>query len=281
MEYFYLVSSLPSVGSIDQFAESQINDIQNRILNELSIEDAENFKYLIYKNDNKNLLYVLRRKFKIKEDPLFTFHTPALFTYQELEEGILGLFELPNYMFEFLQLSKDEYNGSQTENLLIHLFYKEATSTQNGFLSDYFHFKRDLKNIISSINARKYGYDIDKYLLDGGRINETLRNVSSRDFGLGSGIYAFIEDLDRLLSEGKLTELEKFIDKIIIQFIDSYPWVNTFSADAVYMYFLKLSLSKRWSDLDASKGNEEMLRSLDWVIKSASIPSNYSMKSIT
>jgi vacuolar-type H+-ATPase subunit C/Vma6 len=280
MSYTYLVSSLPQVGLPDMLAELQIDDLQDRILQSLTKEDAELFRYLLYRNDNKNLLYILRKKTQIKENPLFTFHKPSIFHYQELEEGISGLFPLPNYMMQFLQDTNGEYQGSKTENLLIYLYYQEACKLPNEFLSNYFHFKRDLKNILSALNARKYGYNIEAFLLNGGSINDTLKNSGIKDFGLGGGIYSFVEELDTLLNEGRFTELEKTIDRTILNFLDHYPWEDPFSSTSVFQYFIRLSLSKRWCDLDSEKGKGEMIRTLDWVVKSASLPTEYAMEKV-
>ena len=54
--YYYLISGLPEVKLSDAKAKYDINEITQSILSSLSAKDAKLFGYLIYQNDNKNLV---------------------------------------------------------------------------------------------------------------------------------------------------------------------------------------------------------------------------------
>jgi hypothetical protein len=274
MDYFYLGSSLPKLNTPDAIAEKDIESIQYHIYSQLEEEDQIQFRYLLYRNDNKNLLYILRKKEGILEDPYFNFHRPCFFSYQELEAGINGDHPLPGYMKYFLKKYPSVYEGRSAENDLIHFYYKEAIDSCGLFLSDYFAFKRNLKNIISAINARIFNYPLTDAWVGSGFVVETILKSNSSDLGL-SNHFPFIEELTHLIRNNNLFELEKAVDNIMIQYLNSHTPLSPFSEEAIFLYFIKLIMGNRWVLLDENRGKEELTKTLDWVVSSANFPKEY------
>jgi len=278
-EYYYLVSSLPAIGTPELTAEKNLDELQSRILEQLSEEDRTYFRYLLYRNDNKNLLYILRKRKGINESPFFTYHKPSAFSYQELEEGLTGGTTLPEYMNIFLRETAGGFDGRITENRLVELYYEEAVAVGNSFLAEYFRFKRTLKNIVSGINSRLFGYDLKGLLVGAGDIQERMLQSSAQDLGLGNS-YPFIQELYSLAQSGNYTGLEKKIDAILSGYIDARGHVDPFSSEAVFSWFIKTGLSARWVFIDQDKGREEMNRTIDWVVNSFSLSGNPVMEGV-
>lgn len=271
MEYYYLISSLPYIEHFDSEPDNRIEKIQEHILSQLTEEDRKQFLYLLYRNDNKNLLYILRKKKGIQEAPLDGFHTPSAFTYQELEEGLIGINFLPTYMNNFLRITSGDYEGRKTENLLTQLYFEECIQETGDFLRNYFQFKRNIKNIVSALNAKKFGYNLSDSLIGTGNVVDRIRKSPSTDLGLGR-YFSFIDDLNTLIDQGNFQELEKKVDSILMNYLNNSTPLDNFSNEAVFQYFLRLSLISRWMPLNASKGREKLEQTLDWVISTASLP---------
>ncbi|MCB1168209.1 MAG: DUF2764 family protein, partial [Leptospiraceae bacterium] len=164
--YHYLIGGLPELFTTEQTAEQNLDSIQEDILELFHFTDREQFLYLLYRNDNKNLLRLIRDRQGIHDDSTISFHRPAAFTHQELEEGLIGIFPLADYMIQFLEeIDIDRPLSLASENRLIELYFDEAIERCDPFLSDYFAYKRDIKNILSAINARRDGKEVGEVLI--------------------------------------------------------------------------------------------------------------------
>lgn len=271
MNYYYLLVALPSTKDFQEKAFLDIERIQAFILEHLSEKDKQAFRYTLYRNDNKNLLSILKKKYNWMENPVISFHTPAAFTYQELESGIEGFFTLPKYMQEFLSYEKEQYKGSETENFLIRLYFQEASELENPFLKSYFEFKRDIKNVLSAINRNIYHLTNSSSFLEGGLVYHLLKNSTGNDLRVLES-YDFIEEMQSLIQNKQFIRIEKRVDEILLKFISSYPILEPFSSDAVFARFLQLSIQYRWLKWDENLGLDHLNQSIEWVLKSATMP---------
>lgn len=269
MDYIYLISSLPKIGTPEKNAEYNINKIKDTIYSLLEEEDRKQFAYLYLKNDNKNLLHILRKKENIPEDPYFTFHEPSYYTYQQLLDGIVDPSKLHGYMGIFLKKHYSIYEGVKSENTLLDLYLQEAIETCEGFLSDFFQFKRNVKNIITAMNCYKFNYSLVDNLIGKNKFNQELIKTNPKDLKL-SKVYSFVADLSKLIDSGNLLELEKKIDDVFINYLNSINPPDPFSSDVIYIYFIRLMISQRWVLLNEENGLQELKRNLDWVVNTAS-----------
>lgn len=278
MEYFYLVASLPKLNTTELNAEKDIENIKNHIQDQLEEKDQLQFKYLLYKNDNKNLLHILRKKEGYKEEPYFNFHKPNYFSYQELEAGINGDHPLPGYMKLFLR-KYNGYEGRNFENEIIQLYYNEAIDNCGIFLGDYFQFKKNLKNIVSAINAKLFQYPLYDSLVGSGFVVDSIMKSNSADFGLGNH-YPFIEEIVGMIRKNTISDMEKYLDQVLLNYLNSHTPISPFSEDAIFLYFIKLMIGNRWLLLDEDSGREELQRNLQWVVNSANYPLEYEMEGV-
>ena len=278
MPYYHLVSSLPRPRSDQRDAEIDLKNIQAHIRENLTTEDDRLFCYLLYRNDNQNLLNILARLDGLWDPESQTFHEPAAFTHQQLEEGLHGSFDLPDYMQEFLtayhagQLPTDRRPRA---NLLKDLYYRESLQQPHSFLANYFGFKRDLKNIVAALNARKFKRPVHEVLVGDYDLTEMIRQSNEKDFGL-SREYAFVPDLEDLLANGEAGQLEEYIDRLLWDFMNEHLAHEYFSSARVFSYFIKLSLGHRWLPLEQKAGKDRLEELIQHVLSRASWPQELS-----
>ena len=278
-KYFYLIAGLPELGGTDQKAEKDAPAVLNWIRENLEPEDLRVFNYIIYRNDNKNLLYLIRRQEGYPESPLSPFQEPAVFDRRELEEGLHGLGELPAYMERFLEEERVQPRGGRRrENRLKELYYEEALQLPLPFLRGYFAFKRDLKNILCALNARKYGLPVSEVLIEPGDLRATLESSAAPDFGLGRS-HEYVQRLSELMEAEHMELLELEIDAILADYIDRNSALDFYGPARVCAYALKLSLKARWMGLEKSAGMKALEDIRDRVLKTAEWPEEIGFES--
>ncbi len=276
MEYYYLGSLLPRLGAQDFSDEKNILKIKDQIYSLLEEEDQKQFAYLLLKNDNKNLLHLLRKKENITGELVYiSFHKPSFYTYQELLDGVEGRFPLHSYMKIFLRNLNSSEEVSAAENKLLELYFHEAIETCGEFLSDYFQFKRSIKNIITTLNCKKFKYPLKENLLGKGKLVDAILSPASAENSEMKRFLQLMEDLSKTIDIGDFYLLETKIDKIYLEYLDFSTPLNPFSSEAIFAYFIRLMLGSRWIDLDEKSGKEELYRQLNWVIHTANISADF------
>ena len=276
--YYYLVCGLPELERSDFKAEKEMESVQEWIHENLTADDRKLFRFLIYRNDNKNLLYLMRKREKQTVSEIMSFHRPSVYSYQELEEGLEGLRELPHYMSRFLEEQRTilaQMSGRPRENRLITLYYNSAFELDSYFIRRYFAYKRDLKNIISALNARKFGFSLNDVLIGDYELVYRIRQSSGQDFGLSS-TYPYMGELLELIEIKDFKRLELTVDRILRNYIDEITSKDPFDVSNILGYFIKLSLGNRWLDMDSKRGMEKFDVVLNNIISSGEWPSGYS-----
>lgn len=272
MRYYYLLSSLPELWDpgLESRAAEELTRIQEFIAENLSAADREIFYFFVYRNDNKNLLELLRRQSNPGYSLLELFHLPARFSHQELEEAIAGLRSLPGHMEGFLNewRAADRPAISQERaNRLIELFYEAGTSLPDSYVADCFRFKRDLKNLVSFLNARRFDLELPDILVGEDDFNRRLlslpggtREPSSfltGDLARASEVLAnHIDNMD-------YTGLERAMDDLLLKDMENrLPVDDGFSAPHIYYHFSRISLNARWDLIRDQQAGRERLNEL-------------------
>ena len=138
------------------------------------------------------------------------------FGHEELQQPNINT----PYMREFLEETDIQKPLTlETENRLIELYYQEAIANSGEFLSGYFEHKRDIKNIVIAINAKRDGKDVSQVLVGDTDLNRQIAVSNQADFGL-SRIYPFIPEIRELIEHRHLNDLEKKIDSLILDYIE-------------------------------------------------------------
>ena len=273
VNFHFLVNALPDLADR---ATERLDEIRTLIEANLDAEALQAFHYLLYRNDNKNLLKLMRKRDGILPAPTAAhFYEPAVFSFEDLEDMLISAYEgeaaIPAYLLVFLDEEKHAgWSVRDRENRLLQLYYEAGTEFPQEFIQSMFLFKRDLKNILLALNARINKFKITRITLGDYDLPSQLANSTQNDFGL-AGVYEYIPVLTKLLHEGKLLELEKEIDGLLLThcaaLAEDMFWLNY-----VLFYFLELSLAHRWSVLSADKGARALDALVADVIASAARP---------
>lgn len=275
MQYYYLVSSLPELGGESFPLKPTV--LREHIEANLTPADCVQFRYLLYRNDNKNLLRLMRAYQGVADEAHLTFDEPAVFTHPQLEEGFEGWEGLPPYMAEFVDACRRDRlpnNGRARENALIRRYYEAAQALPDPFLRSHFAFKRDLKNIISALNARRYGYPLDDVMVGTGETVDALTTRSSADFGLAAS-HPYIGEVAAAVAAEEFVALERLVDRLLVEHVDGHTEGDRFGAAQVYGYFIKYAIGYRWALLEHDETTAELQRITERVLSRATWPEDF------
>lgn len=274
VNYHFLVNALPELADR---ATERLAEIRSLIEANLDDASVQAFHYLLYRNDNKNLLKLMRKRDGILPAPTAAhFYEPAVFSFEDLEDMLISAYEgeaaIPAYMQAFLDEEKHAgWTVRERENRLLHLYYEAGTEYPQEFIRSMFLFKRDLKNILLALNARAHNFKITRITLGDYDLSTQVATSTQPDFGL-AGVHEYIPALMNLLNEGKLLELEKEIDRLLLAHCATLVGEDMFNLNYVLYYFLELSLAHRWSVLSPEKGARALDELVADVIRSAARP---------
>lgn len=257
--YYYLLSGLKEFHLNDQNKTIDLQLICNHILEQLSARDRVLFNYLIYQNDNKNLSLIISRNANLY-CPYDDYISPSIFDGVVLEHPNAIFSELPLYIQSFLENNRDTNWTSiaHIENTLLHAFYDEIQKLDNTFLSEYFSFFIDLKNIITAANLRLLGFsneEIRKNLIGSSIFVEVIAKSAANDFGIAKEYSYITKILDAI--EGKDPyAIEKAEMDIVFNYLDNKSSSMFFRLENVFVYYIKCFYINRLSNRDAKEGQE-------------------------
>jgi hypothetical protein len=254
--YYYLVAGLPDI-IIDQKKLSfSLEDFKQEMKDNLHPEDYRLVEILFLPVDNRNLLYLLQKSGQSVEDS-------GKYSIDDLEQEIKDPAFIPEYMQKFIAAYKSEtsvFDGLSWGDQLTWLFYGHAKSCKNEFLSNWFAFDLNLKNIVAGFNIRKHGLKGEKYLIGDNEIVQAVKKSSLRDFGLGNE-FEYMEKLISIQENSNLLEREIAMDMLRWEFIDDQNTFNYFTVEVLLGYIIKLQIVDRWMKLEPETG-KEMFRKL-------------------
>lgn len=271
--FHFLVNALPEVATL---AADEIDEIRYLIESNLDAESLRAFRFLLHRNDNKNLLKLMRKRDGVLPKMADRFNTPAVFSFEDLDDMLIDAYEdeaeIPGYLSEFLREERhSSWSVRERENRLIDLYYEAGTRYPQEFISSMFLFKRDLKNILLAINARMQGFKVTRITVGDYDLPAALAISTQSDFGL-SGDYEYIPQLVAYLNEGRLVELEHLLDELLLDYCQQLVGDSIFSMNYVLYYFLELSLRHRWHELTPEKGARALSETVQEIIRTAGQP---------
>lgn len=271
--FHYLVNALPD--PVDMEAD-ELDAVRQLIEDNLDEAETSAFRYLLYRNDNKNLLKLLRKRDGILPRTAGHFYTPAVFTFEDLDDMLIDAYEdeavIPEYLNQFLSEEKNSgWTVRERENRLLELYYDAGIRHPQEFIRSMFLFKRDLKNVLLALNARMQGFKITRITVGDYDLPAALAASTQTDFGL-AGVHEYIPQLAQLLVDGRLVELEQTLDTLLLDHCATLTRGEIFSLNYVLYYFLELSLKHRWRALTPDKGARALNELLDDIIRTAGQP---------
>lgn len=258
--YYYLVTGLPDLLMEDKRAPAAMDALEEEIRSCLDEEDRALLPVLRYPADNANLITLLEKKNR-------PFIPSGNFNREELEVEIKSPHLLPDYAAEFaaaFRENKPPLPHLCAEDQLAWLFYEFAASHPHPFISGWFTFDLNLRNVLAAMNCREMATVsggqapelMEKSVLGRNEVAALLLKSGAPDFAL-SQLFPEIEALSALPA-GRLEEREKGLDAIRIRALDDIAFLADFSVDAVFAFLIKLDIVRRWAALDNTAGRARL-----------------------
>ena len=262
-QYYYLVTGLPELTLEDNKLNHTVADFKTEFYPLLSGSDKRLVDLFYLQYDNCNLLRLLKDN-AAATDPRGMFKSECFLDvirqYKE-DDGVISVTHgLPKYMVAFIVDYFKQKEGDATvdevalEDKLSALYYSHAMKCGNGFVSSWFEFNLNVKNILSAINARKFKIEVPPVIVGDTPVCEALRMSNARDFGL-AGELDYLDDVLKIGETHNLIEREKKVDQLKWKWMEDKTFFEYFSIERLYVFLLQVELVERWLSLDKDKGN--------------------------
>jgi len=275
--YYCLVAGLPNL-MIDgiRLPETSIA-FKNELQEQLHPSDYNLVVLLYLDYDNKNILnLILNRE---------STHFPlAIYPSEYLEEQIKEPSSIEGYLKRFILMFNDEsFDKSElnSEQHLLRFYYSYVLQTKNSFLKQWFTFYRDMKNILTAVNCRKFGYDIEKQLIPSGDENEVYE-ILLKGVPKPETLADEVPFVDRILniaeSEISISEKEKALDNLKWAFLDENTFFHYFTIEKIISFVIKLNMVERWLSLDNETGKALFERLINDIKSNYKFTDEFSVK---
>lgn len=269
-EYHCLVAGLPELFFNDAKLHLTLLDFRKMLAESLHPDDMEMVKLFFHRYDNQNLLSRLNNN----DSP---FNPLGNLSEQDMDE----LFALVKddsfhtntggkalYLGQFTEAFRNEaplVQGKSWELQLSELYFNHAVSVPNKFISSWFRFERDLLNIVTAAQCRRYSIKPDNQLNGSGELTEKLGRSNARDFGIDND-FPFLDQILKAVEEEEMKEFEKKIDLIKWEYLETEVFFYYFSIEKIFSFLVMLSIAERWLVLDRKTGQElfrKLVRSME------------------
>lgn len=271
--YHYFIAGLPEIFLDDTEVQFQMLDFKHELREHLSPEDYKLVELLFLPYDNQKLLQFLDEDYEnqIKLGN-FSFEDFEL-EFSDEKQGIL-----PTYMYEFVEIFKDEERSKSVtkswENLLTEMFYDYVLKTKNKFLKQWFVFNQNLNNILIGLNCRQYKLDTEKQLIGENDISTAIAKSNAKDFGLSVDFPEVAEILMQAEKENLMAR-EKGLDQIKWDKVEEITLFDYFTIEVVLAYTIKLDIAYRWLELDEENGREMFRKIIDHLKSGFEFPKEF------
>jgi len=273
MSYYYLISGLPDLNLNKSSQKIDFGEIVDTIQRNLNPEDERSFRYLLYPNDNRNLLNVLFVKYKNFPEAAFFF--PSILSVSAIQDYGIQKTIFPSYMSEFLNSYEDQFASMtlrEMEDQLWGNFYREVEK-QDPFIGHYFLFDRQLKELTAWYNASHFDFlskasskkDTSLSLNQPGKAKPVLADLP--------GDYPYLEKLEEAIASGLPDKIEQCVDQIKWSYLSQVP--GFFGREQVFVYVLKLLVVLRWQKTNPEEGENhfsEIQENIKQKVNSTLIP---------
>ena len=270
-KYYCLIAGLPNISIDDQKLAYTVSGFKDEVYEQLSCSDKKLFDIYFLKYDNDNLLQFLKDKDQKLDErgniapEEFELIVKSLHDGDSLPKG----FSAP-YFLDFM-LWKNTEKSIETQSILERdyleaLYYNYALTSSNKFLTSWYEFNMNLKNILIASLGRKYSFDSQNFIVGENTVAQALRTSAARDWGL-SGEFGYMEQIQRIAEETEVTKKERQIDQLKWSWLEENTFFDYFTIEKVFAYLLKLEIIERWYMLNREQG-EKTLRDMIARLKS-------------
>lgn len=259
-QYHYLVAGLPDLLFDDSKLQTSLIQFREVIAESVEESDQVYIRLFFYRYDNQNIL-------KRLQDPECEIDPKGNLSSDELDQIFLSAKEgsfstdisgVPDYIDEFLTAHINEtpvFANKSWDLQLSELYYNYSVSTDNKYISNWFNFERNLTNLITASQCKKYDVSGTNQLIGAGEIVEKLERSNARDFGLDND-FPFLNEILKALEENDLKDFELKLDRVKWDYLDSEVFFFYFTIERIFSYLIKLSIIDRWLSLDKETGRK-------------------------
>jgi hypothetical protein len=251
--YYYFIAGLQDIFLDDTEINFTMIDFKQMLI-DLQPEDYELAELLFLPYDNEELLRFVKGDIEHKNDL-------GPFTVQDFEiefsdekQGIL-----PSYMYEFVELYRDEELSKDItkswETVLTEMYYEYVLQSKNKFLKQWFEFNQNLSNILIGQNCRDYNLEVEKQLIGDNFVTNEIIKSNAKDFGLDVEL-SYVSELITLTDNENLLAREKGLDQLKWDKVEEITLFDYFTIEVVLAYTIKLDMAYRWLELDEETGRQ-------------------------
>jgi len=261
MSYYAFISGLPDLVFDEQKKVYTTREYRNELNELLSWRDKRIMRKLYLKYDNENLLSYLKSG---KED--IQFNNLAYYP----QEVILDMVDCvkdeerkwkkkhPKYLQVFIQdyLTNEETPVFFWEDHLSTLYYNYLLNkTRNRFLKEWCELNLNIRNVFTSLSARREGITFEHLIVGNNEVANLLRTLQNPVTEIAEHIdyYEAIRQFDEITD---LLEKEQRIDIFLWEWIEDRTFFHYFDVEKIMSYLFKLQIIERWRSLDEKKGGE-------------------------
>lgn len=272
--YYYVVAGLADIIPDQAKLSQQLPDFIQELKELLHPDDIQLVNRIFLDIDNQNLLHLLQKT----GDNLIV---GGKYTAVELEQGIREPLFQEEYLNQFIQAFAAEtpiHTGMSWEDQLTSLYYHYMThQSGNKFLSHYYEFDQNIRNIITALNIRKYKLKEKNRFIGDNIVSEALTQSTLKDFGL-TGEFPLIESLLHIFEEDDLIKRERAIDQIRWDYLDELNTFNYFTVEVILAQVIRLRMILRWIRLDEPTGRELFRKFIDNLNNSYTFDKEFDIK---
>ncbi len=278
--YYSLVAGLPDLLPEDTKLRYQLTDFRHDLEENLSRQDLRTLGIFFLKYDNSNLLELYKNpEAELKAKGTLETHDLLDLIRLFKEEDQPRDNKIIPYFRTFLPALLSEQALVETmswEDQLTSLYYDYATQVDNHFISAWFSMNLHLINVLTALNCRKYGLNIEASILGTNEVSDALRTSHAKDFGL-LPIFPEIDEIIKIAEIEDFFERERKIDLFRWNWLEENGFFHYFDVERLFIYLVKLDMLERWTLLEKTTG-QKIFRDLVLKMKKAfEFPSEFKL----
>ncbi len=273
--YYCLMAGLPEI-FLDTKQAKTVGELKEECYDVLSKRDKKLLYYFFLRYDCLNLVKLLKDP-DAETSPYGNF---VMDQYKDLiksaREMNFNVHRFPAFMSEYARTY--EFNSSKDsffpEDAMMQAYYEFALKCPNKLMADWYSFNFNVTNILTGLIARHNGLNVSKYILGNNEVTEMIRNNKAKDFDL-TREFDYVVDLMKVAEETDPVTKEKKIDAFRWEWLDGQLFIDSFSIEALFIYFCKLEMLERWKILDVEEGKARFRQIIENLRGEAKVPDEF------
>ncbi|MCP4123500.1 MAG: DUF2764 family protein [Bacteroidetes bacterium] len=268
--YYYLVSGLPELNISDNDPEYTVNSFREVVRELTTPEDFEFFSSLYYRFDISNLVHVIKRT----GEPL---DERGNYSEEALKAGLTNPETLPAFMEDFiLSAGKDwEVTSFKTlQNELTGCFVDWSAKPGNDYLSAWFEFDNNLRNLLAGLNCRKFNLSAEQEVVGDYYEANAILKSKEKDFGLRT-VIPLVDEVITHFDNPDIAVREFALEELRWQFADELDQDYYFTTENLMTYAIKLQLNQRNIETSVQNGEEQLESLLINIKQGYELPSEF------